>query len=145
MLTQYNASSVTLVGHSLGAALALLDAVYLPLHLPAITSVRMVGYGMPRVGNAAFADYVDSSSALLVTHINNLKDPVPIVPGEFLGYVHPSGEIYIQEVGMWVVCPGQHNPSPFCIVGDEPTVLDGNIVDHIGLYDDDIVMGICFL
>ena len=105
----------------------------------------MVGYGQPRVGNAAFADYVDSSSALLVTHINNLKDPVPIAVGEFLGYVHPSGEIHIQKPGVWVVCPGQDNPSSMCIVGDEPTLLNGNIMDHLGLYNDDIIMGICFL
>ena len=145
VLAQHNASSVTLMGHSLGAAITLLDAIYLPLHLPAIKSVRVVGYGMPRIGNAAFADYVDSSSALQVTHINNRKDPVPIVPPLFMDYVHPSGEIHIQKAGVWVVCPGQDNPSPLCIVGDEPNVLDGNILDHIGLYDDNIIMGICFL
>lgn len=31
-----------------GAALALIDAVYLPLHLPGV-SFKTVGYGMPRV------------------------------------------------------------------------------------------------
>lgn len=52
-------TKVTIVGHSLGAALALLDAVFLPLHLPATTTFKMVGYGMPRVGNPAFAKYID--------------------------------------------------------------------------------------
>ena len=145
MLAQHNASSVTITGHSLGAALALLDGVYLPLHLPAITSVRMIGYGMPRVGNAAFADYVDTSLALMVTRVNNRKDPVPIVPWRPLGYVHPSGEVHIQKADTWVVCQGQDNTSPLCIVGDVPNVLDGNILDHLGLYDDNIIMGICFL
>ena len=105
----------------------------------------MIGYGMPRVGNAAFADYVDTSPSLVVTHVNNLKDPIPIVPGRALGYVHPSGEVHIQKAGMWVVCQGQDNPSPLCTVGDVPNVLDGNILDHLGVYDDGIIMGICFL
>ena len=42
------ATKVTVVGHSLGAALALLDGVYLPLHISGV-SFRVVGYGMPRV------------------------------------------------------------------------------------------------
>jgi predicted lipase len=142
---QHNTSSITLTGHSLGAAIALLDAVYLPLHLPANTTVRMVGYGMPRVGNVAFADYVDASEELVLTHVNNRKDPVPVVPWKFLGYRHPSGEVHIQKTNAWVVCPGKDNSSPSCIVGDEPVVAVMDIVDHIGLYDDDIVMGICSL
>ncbi|KAF8270695.1 lipase [Lactarius quietus] len=142
-LSQHAASSVTVVGHSLGAALALLDAVYLPLHLPEGTSVRMVGYGLPRVGNGAFADYVDASGVLTVTHVNNREDPVPILPGRFLGFVHPSGEVHVQDSGAWDACPGQDNPSTLCIVGDVPNVFDGNISNHLGPYDDGISMGSC--
>ena len=105
-MSQHSTKSVTIVGHSLGAALALLDSVYLPLHLPGDTSFRTVGYGMPRVGNKAFADYVDSHVAQL-THINNKKDPVPILPGRFLGFVHASGEVHITESNTWAVCPGK--------------------------------------
>ena len=97
LLGQHSASSVVVVGHSLGAALALLELVYLPLHVPAGTRVSAFTYGMPRVGNAAFANYVDSTHNGNLTHINNKKDPVPIVPGKSLGYVHPSGEVHIQD------------------------------------------------
>jgi predicted lipase len=141
LLARHGSSSVTVTGHSLGAALALLDSVYLPLHLPAGTSVRMVGYGMPRVGNGAFADYVDAR--LMVTHVNNREDPVPIVPGRFQGFVHPSGEVHIQDSGAWDACPGQDNPSKLCIVGDVPNVFESNIFDHLGPYDDNISMGSC--
>ncbi|KAH9044012.1 Alpha/Beta hydrolase protein [Lactarius hengduanensis] len=100
LLAQHGgASSIAVTGHSLGAALALLDAVYLPLHLPAGTRVRMVGYGMPRVGNAAFADHVDALGALTLTHVSNREDPVPIVPGRFMGFVHPAGEVHIRDAG----------------------------------------------
>ncbi len=144
LLTQHGASSVAVTGHSLGAALALLDAVYLPLHLPAGTRVRMVGYGMPRVGNPAFADYVDAhAGALALTHVNSREDPIPIVPGRFLGFAHPAGEVHIQDTGAWVACPGRDNPSTLCTVGDVPDVLHGNILNHLGPYDDDVFMGVC--
>ena len=90
-----------------GAALALLDAVYLRLNLPSSTTIRTVLYGLPRVGNKAWADYVDSAN-LNVTHINNKKDPIPIVPGKDLGYSHCSGEVHITEDNQWMACPGKH-------------------------------------
>ena len=37
-----------MVGHSLGAAIALLDSVYLPLHVKGVT-FKTVVYGLPRV------------------------------------------------------------------------------------------------
>lgn len=51
------ANHVVITGHSLGAAIALLDAVYLPLHLPADTTFETTVFGLPRVGNPAFATY----------------------------------------------------------------------------------------
>lgn len=71
----------------------------------------MVGYGLPRVGNQAFADYVDQHITVLnggagLVRINNKEDPVPILPGMFLGFHHPSGEIHIQDSGAWDACPG---------------------------------------
>ena len=59
-----------------------------------------------QVGNQAFADYVDAHLAL--THINNKEDPIPTVPGMFLGFHHPAGEIHIQDSGAWDACPGTY-------------------------------------
>ncbi|KAK7686333.1 hypothetical protein QCA50_010557 [Cerrena zonata] len=105
-ITKFKATQVTIVGHSLGGAIALIDSVFLPLHISGVT-FKTITYGMPRVGNQAFADYVDAHVAL--THVNNEKDPVPIVPGRFLGFHHPSGEVHIEESGEWASCPGQDN------------------------------------
>ncbi|TFY56839.1 hypothetical protein EVJ58_g7393 [Rhodofomes roseus] len=137
-MSQYSTSNIAVVGHSLGAAIALLDAVYLPLHIPDAT-YRFVGYGLPRVGNQAFANYVDALSTS-VTHINNKEDPIPILPGMFLGFVHPSGEVHIEDSGEWASCPGQDNPSTQCIVGDVPSIVDGDESDHDGPYNG-ITMG----
>lgn len=136
-IKKYGAKQVTMVGHSLGAAITLLDAVYLPLHISGV-SFKTVGYGLPRVGNQAFADYVDAHVSL--THINNKEDPIPTVPGMFLGFVHPSGEVHITDANAWEACPGQDNPSTQCIVGDVPEVWDGDESDHDGPYDG-ITMG----
>ncbi|KAF8704510.1 hypothetical protein AX14_013931 [Amanita brunnescens Koide BX004] len=131
-ISAHGATRVTIVGHSLGAAIALLDSVYLPLHVSGV-SFQTFTYGLPRVGNQAFANYVDAN--LHLTHINNMEDPVPIVPGMFLGYVHPSGEVHITDSDVWEACPGQDNPSTLCIVGDVPEIYDGNVTDHDGPYN----------
>ncbi|KAI0833785.1 lipase [Trametes gibbosa] len=133
-LTRFNTTKVTVTGHSLGAAIGLLDSAFLYLQLPKTTTIRFVGYGMPRVGNQSFANWIDSLP-ISVTHVNNKKDPVPIVPGRFLGFHHPSGEVHIQESEAWVACPGQDNTDAQCIVGSVPTLLDADVDDHDGLYD----------
>ncbi|KAJ7708851.1 lipase class 3 family protein, partial [Mycena rosella] len=126
-LAKYGASHVTVVDHSLvSGALALLDSVYLPLHLPASVKFITVAYGLPRariVGNQAFADYVDAHLSL--THINNQEDIVPSIPPQFLlvaDYRHPAGEIHIQASGEWDACPGQENDSELCSAGDVPNI-----------------------
>jgi predicted lipase len=49
------------IGHSLGGALAELDALYLTLNLPSNISIKAVTYGTPRVGNHAFARFYDKN------------------------------------------------------------------------------------
>jgi len=126
-------NQVTTVGHSLGAALALLDAVFLPLSLPGI-DVNMIGYGVPRVGNQAFASYVDSN--LNVSRVNNQEDPVPTLPGIFLGFHHPQGEKHIQDdITTWLACSGNDNPDQRCSTGDVSNIFEGKLSDHDGPYD----------
>ena len=47
-------------GHSLGAAVAALDAVMLRMQLPQNVEVDSVVFGQPRTGNQQFADMMDS-------------------------------------------------------------------------------------
>ena len=53
-------SGTPTIPSSKGAAIALLDAVYLPLHLPSDVAVRYVGYASPRVRNPCWLDILCS-------------------------------------------------------------------------------------
>jgi hypothetical protein len=72
-------------------------------------AVKVVSYGMPRVGNQDFANFVDTKLHGQVTHINNQEDPIPVVPLIAMGFHHPSGEIHIANSGVWDVCPGVYS------------------------------------
>ncbi|KAG2093158.1 Alpha/Beta hydrolase protein [Suillus discolor] len=131
----YGTESVTMVGHSLGAAITLLDSVYLPLWLPSGTTFRTIGYGLPRVGNQAFANYVDGN--LHLTHINNEEDPIPICPRYVLGLCASCrrGAHRGLLVNGLLAPVRQDNPSTQCIVGDVPEIWDGDESDHDGPYN----------
>ncbi|KZV71566.1 alpha/beta-hydrolase [Peniophora sp. CONT] len=137
-MSAHGTDSITLVGHSLGAAISLLDSVFLTLNLGSSASIKFIGYGLPRVGNQDFANYLDAN--IDVTHVNNKEDIVPILPGMFLGYHHPSGEVHIVDSGAWDSCPGQDNESDQCSTGDVPTIFNGDEDDHDGPYNG-VMMG----
>ncbi len=44
----------------MGGALAELDALYMTLNLPSDVAIKAMTFGTPRVGNAAFAELIDS-------------------------------------------------------------------------------------
>ncbi|CAA7259111.1 unnamed protein product [Cyclocybe aegerita] len=130
-----NTKNVALVGHSLGGALAELDALFLTLNLPSGTAIKAVTYGTPRVGNALFASLIDSK-VLDFKRINNKDDIIPIVPGRFLGFSHPHGEVHILGPGRAVACSGDDNATDAdCQIQSVPNIFEGNILDHLGPYE----------
>ncbi|KAJ7227558.1 lipase [Mycena rebaudengoi] len=125
--TRFGATKVTTVGHSLGGALSLIESVYLPLHVTSVT-FQTILYGLPRFSDLA-------SAGNTVIHINNMEDPIPILPPTSSGFFHhPTGEIHIQDSGDWDSYPGEDNTSPLCSTGDV-TVTNGNLNNHGGPYD----------
>ncbi|EFQ29729.1 lipase [Colletotrichum graminicola] len=108
--------SYTIVGagHSLGAAVVTVAAAYLRVEgYP----MDIYTYGSPRVGNAAFADFVTAQpgAEYRVTHID---DPVPRLPPLIFGYRHTSPEYWLSTgnattvdytLADIIVCEGNHN------------------------------------
>lgn len=63
-ISSYNATRVTLTGHSLGGALAIIATAHLAVNLPPTIKLRTITYGSPRVGNQAFVNFVNSVSVM---------------------------------------------------------------------------------
>ncbi|KAJ3802954.1 alpha/beta-hydrolase, partial [Lentinula aff. detonsa] len=134
LMTSKNTKNVVAVGHSLGGALAELDSLFLALNLPSGSNVSAMTYGTPRVGNPAFASLIDQHVPGF-KHINNEKDLIPIVPGRFLGYAHPAGEIHIVSPGNVVACSGDDDATDSqCTIDTVPNIFDGDILNHLGPY-----------
>ncbi|KAF7373086.1 Alpha/beta-hydrolase [Mycena sanguinolenta] len=132
ILAQVPTASVLVTGHSLGAAVSLLDAIFLKQQLPSNTSIQVMGFGRPRVGNQAFADWVDSMFGDKNGFVVSRDDPVPHVPLLDQGFVHASGEIWIKDNTTTLSCAGQENPN----CSDSIGVLDAatGVSDHTGPY-----------
>ncbi|EMD37275.1 hypothetical protein CERSUDRAFT_113928 [Gelatoporia subvermispora B] len=141
-LSSTGATEVSVTGHSLGAAVASLDAIMLKMHLPSSVAITTTVFGLPRVGNQDWANLVDSMLGSSFAHITNQLDPVPIVPGQFLGFQHPSGESHITSVASSgqadiEACPGQENEH----CSDANSLLDFSIDNHLGPYFNGISFG----
>ncbi|KAH9936333.1 alpha/beta-hydrolase [Fomitopsis serialis] len=137
------ATTVICVGHSLGGALAELDAVYFKLNLPSNIAVVGRTFGTPRVGNSDWADLVNSLVPDF-TRMNNVDDPVPIVPGRFLGFQHPETELHVVSDSSYkvVACPGDDDATDAdCTISSVPNIVDADLLDHLGPYPGDVYMG----
>ncbi|EOD51096.1 Lipase class 3 [Neofusicoccum parvum] len=104
---------LTLVGHSLGgavAALAALDFKARGWH-PHVTT-----FGEPRIGNKELVRYIDDRF--------KLGDPVPLLPLEEWGYHMHGGEIFIDKADLPPsvadirTCSADEDPE--CIARDDP-------------------------
>ncbi|CAO2819523.1 unnamed protein product [Amaranthus hypochondriacus] len=75
--------SITITGHSLGAALALLVADEISTCAPEVPPVAVFSFGGPRVGNRAFANRIKSNNVKVLRIVNN-QDVITRVPGMFM-------------------------------------------------------------
>ncbi|PIL29756.1 hypothetical protein GSI_08195 [Ganoderma sinense ZZ0214-1] len=133
---------VLVTGHSLGAAIASLDAAMLRMALSKDVAVKSVVFGLPRVGNSDWATLLNKLIPDFA-HVTNQDDPVPNVPPHFLDFEHPAGELHINTVNnstgaaAMVACPGSENDN--CAAGN--SALDTSIPNHLGPYFNDISFG----
>lgn len=89
--TSHRHYKIHLVGHSLGGAISLLAALDFQARGwdPVITT-----FGEPRVGNAAFVDYIDAMD-WTYRRVTHFEDPVPLLPPMSIGYRSHGSEIYL--------------------------------------------------
>lgn len=135
---------LTLVGHSLGGAVAALAALEFQARgwEPHVTT-----FGEPRVGNAAFNRYLDerfnlgaeSAEDSLYRRVTHMDDPVPLLPMEEWGYRMHAGEIFIGKSSLppapqdLKMCEGDQDMN--CIAGGISTEADADDYVEIRLAD----------
>lgn len=122
----YPGYQLTLVGHSLGGAVAALAALDFQARgwEPQVTT-----FGEPRIGNAHLAEYLDkafpanikTNQSHMYRRVTHIDDPVPLLPLQEWGYVMHAGEIYIAKPDLsphpqdLLYCDGDADPR--CIAG----------------------------
>ncbi|KAK8959746.1 Phospholipase A1-II 4 [Platanthera guangdongensis] len=99
----YGDMQITVVGHSMGGAMAAFCALDLKVNYGA-KDVRLMTFGQPRIGNAAFSSYFKSHlpDAIRVT---NGHDIVPHLPPYYSifpqkTYHHFPTEVWLHEIGL---------------------------------------------
>lgn len=104
-------TQVIVLGHSLGAAVGQLLGLYLDALLSHSATVETRNFATPRVGNPAYANYVDARMGSRQQHLQNYNDPFPHLPPKDWGFRHPSNEIFLPSAGSMnpVACTGQEN------------------------------------
>ncbi|KAK5813087.1 phospholipase A1-Ibeta2, chloroplastic-like [Gossypium arboreum] len=75
--------SITITGHSLGAALSLLVADEISSCAPQVPPIAVFSFGGPRVGNKGFADRLNEKNIKVLRIVNN-QDLITKVPGVFI-------------------------------------------------------------
>ncbi|KAJ2046173.1 hypothetical protein GGI08_006610 [Coemansia sp. S2] len=109
---RYPDYKLVFTGHSLGGAETVMCAVDILHRLPELKQrVHIYTYGMPRVGNDAWANGVDRMG-LPIYRLVYENDLVPHIPFQWLGYKHFSQEVWIHK-NRTIFC-GKDSEAPHC-------------------------------
>jgi hypothetical protein len=92
ILVNKRPDSLTITGHSLGAALATLAAVDIAKNLK--LRVTCINFGCPRVGNKEFADLVSQFVPSFLRIVDG-ADIATVLPPRILGYKHGTKKVMI--------------------------------------------------
>lgn len=97
LLTQYHDFSISLTGHSLGGALSTLFGYLTAVRLAEQgTTVSVISFASPRVGNYYFRQACDSCANLSITRVTFRRDVVTAMP--MINYYH-AGSIVLHLSG----------------------------------------------
>ncbi|XLU99754.1 hypothetical protein S245_014094 [Arachis hypogaea] len=94
--------SLTITGHSLGAALAILGAYDITATLKNAPMVTVVSFGGPRVGNDVFRNQLEQSGTRILRIVNS-DDVITRVPGFLVKNddVASIGDVHVARLQSW--------------------------------------------
>lgn len=143
-MKQKSTDKVTIVGHSLGAAMAVLAAVHLETEMKDSVD-QILTFGQPRVGNVQFANDIDRLFKGKFYYTINGGDPVGRLGPRILDFQHASGQIWINPASSsnWKFYPGQENihgslssiPTPLLFINHIGTYYHTHIDHYVGLWE----------
>ncbi|OQE46732.1 hypothetical protein PENCOP_c001G02896 [Penicillium coprophilum] len=119
---------ITLVGHSLGGAVAALAGLEMRLKG---WDATVTTFGEPMIGNAAFARFLDEQFGLdgitvppleggqRFRRVTHAGDPVPMLPLVEWGYSPHAGEVFISKEGL----PPRVEDVVHCVGANDPTCI----------------------
>ena len=89
---------VIFTGHSLGAACATIAGAYMAWSMPDC-EVSVITYGAPRVGNAAFKEWIEDVDNISIWRFAHQDDIITRLPPAFIGYRHVGHLIHLEQEG----------------------------------------------
>ncbi|PON99727.1 Fungal lipase-like domain containing protein [Trema orientale] len=112
--------SLTITGHSLGAALATLAAYDIKTHFKRAPLVTVMSFGGPRVGNRSFRCRLEKQGTKVLRIVNS-EDPITKVPGFVLDDCHASRphDFHVAALPSWIRKRVKDTPWVYAEVGKE--------------------------
>lgn len=129
---------VTFVGHSLGGALATLALCDLVQQgIVTVPRSRLVTFGSPRVGNAAWTLYFQTRFSPISTRVVNKRDVVPHLPplNPVIPYFQVTREWWFEAKARGWKCSAENPEDPQCSNQYSLYLVD----DHF--YFEDVIFG----
>ncbi|WOL13149.1 hypothetical protein Cni_G21918 [Canna indica] len=122
--------SITLAGHSLGVASAVLAVDEVAAHVPPSVPMAVFSFGGPRVGNQAFANKVEGRG-VKVMWVVNAHDLVTRVPAKLLpmstnGYAHVGRELRVDSRRSPYLRPG----AVMLLAGRNVYSVNSQVISH---------------
>ena len=125
LIDTHTIGGLSIVGHSLGGALATIASLDLVEEL-GLNNVKMISLGAPRVGNLDYSNlYLDSVSDFF--RLTHARDPIVHLPYRLMGFTHIGNEIFYPDNSLdYIECTEGENPRCANSVAREPL----NFTDH---------------
>lgn len=117
--------SLTITGHSLGAALATLAAYDIKTHFKRTPLVTVISFGGPRVGNRNFRSQLEKQGTKILRIVNS-DDLITKVPGFVLdendsgdSHVESNKDVHVASLPSWIQKRVEDTPWVYAEVGKE--------------------------
>jgi len=121
-------ATVSVTGHSLGAALAVLSSIDIQREIPTLKMDNIYTFGTPRTGNKEFSQWQRNFIAVQNWLVVHWRDPVPHLAPEWDGYRHiPTEVFYTADQNSYKICDGS-GEDKHC---SDQFSLPDNIADHL--------------